>query len=310
MKTKKHPFFYSFLFVFAISLVIGSCKKDTSVTYTGNDAPYYDGIPKVKVENYINRLFIDLIGREPLDAEMIAEEDFLRSNDFSISSREQLITKLQTDTNWIVGDTSYKHAYYNRYYEMCKARVLEAASDEYLVYKGGLAHFSYITDSLAGDTVSMRINLEIENRCYQVVRAQKQYRLGTIEIKDVFARMLYNSAYDQINMNTFNFVNACFDNLLMRAPIQAEFDAGYNMIEYSMSQILFGKSGQNKGDFINVIVNSDEFYEGLVRWSYKTLMAREPSGAETNRHMQSFFSDHNIQKLQKDIMKTDEYANF
>lgn len=306
---KRFSFLFLFIFLFLLILT-PSCKKDTSVLFPDNTAPYYDGIPKVKVQNYINRLFIDLIGREPLDAEMTVEENFLRANDFSIASREQLITKLQTNTDWIEGDTSYKHAYYNRFYELCKARVIEAVSNEEMIGEAGIAAYSALQDSLAGDSVSMSLNLEKRDRYLRVVSCEKQYRLGEIEIAEIFARMVNNGIYDKINMNTFNFVNACFDDLYMRFPTSGEFNAGYDMVEYEIPKILLGRSGQNKGDFINIIVNNDEFYEGIVRWLYVTLMAREPSSAEVNKHMQLFFNDHNVQKLQLDIMKTDEYANF
>ena len=46
-------------------------------------------------------------------------------NDLSVSAREVIIERLQTDTSWIEGDTSYEHAYYQRFYDMSKARVLE-----------------------------------------------------------------------------------------------------------------------------------------------------------------------------------------
>jgi hypothetical protein len=314
MEIGKRFILFTFCSVFLILLLTPSCKKDTAVVYPDNNAPYYHGIPKVKVQNYINRLFIDLIGREPFDAEMAKEETFLRDNDFSVSAREQLIVKLQTDTNWIEGDTSYMHAYYNRFYELCKAKLLEAVTNADLVGNsnggGGEAKGSILEDSLAGDSVMMKIHYEIWMRCLRVVQSEGEYREGKIEISEVIRRMVFCGVYDFINMNTFNFVNATFDNLYMRLPTTNEFNAGYNMIEYSQPQILFGKSGQNKGDYINIMVNTDEFYEGLIRWMYKNLLAREPSTIETNTQMQTFFNDHNVQKLQMDIMKTDEYANF
>ena len=49
-------------------LVLFSCEKD--VLIEDNDAPYCGGVPTVLVEFYVNRVFIDLIGREPFDEEM------------------------------------------------------------------------------------------------------------------------------------------------------------------------------------------------------------------------------------------------
>ena len=74
------------------------------------------------LENYVNRLYIDLIGREPLDDEMERDVLYLRDNDVSFGSRDSLILKLQSDTLFIEGDSSYKKAYFHRTYEMLKVR--------------------------------------------------------------------------------------------------------------------------------------------------------------------------------------------
>ena len=72
--------------IFCFCLVCGflvSCKKDGEII-PDNNAPYYDGIPTVVIENYINRLFIDLIGREPLDVEMVSELAALKAAEMSL----------------------------------------------------------------------------------------------------------------------------------------------------------------------------------------------------------------------------------
>ena len=111
-------------------------------------------------------------------------------------------------------------------------------------------------------------------------------------------------------MNTFNFVNASFDNMFYRFPTEAEFDAGYDMIENNNPAIIFGESGQNKQDYIQILVKSREFYEGLEKWMYNSLMQREPSTQEIMNEMEDFFFDHDVQKVQRHLIRTDEYANF
>ncbi len=300
-----------FLLALLAVVVLNSCKKDPEiVTISGNNAPYYGEIPKVILENYINRIFIDLIGREPLDSEMAAEENTLRSNGISITSREQLITKLQTSTAYIAGDSSYKYAYYNRFYELCKARVLEAASNSVIMEKLGEINFAILSDSIAGDSLNFSLHKRIAKNLTEIMDCEQDYRMDSIEIKDVFAQMVNNGIYDQINMNSFNFINATFSDLFFRFPTSNEFNAAYDMVEYNVPAVLLGTSGQNKGDYIQVLVNSKEFYEGIIRWTYKNLLAREPSTQELYTEMLTFYVDHNVQKLQLKIMRTDEYANF
>jgi hypothetical protein len=111
-------------------------------------------------------------------------------------------------------------------------------------------------------------------------------------------------------MNTFNFLNASFDDLLFRYPTGQEFYQSFDMIEYNLSRILFNSPGQNKGDYIDIITNSAGCYEGLIRWAYITLLAREPVDSEINTLLYTFTIDKNFQKVQEFIMTSDEYANF
>ena len=296
------------LFALLIMAVASSCKKGELVP--DNNAPYYDGIPTVKVQNYVNRLYIDLIGREPLDTEMINDVATLRVENLSMESRDLLITKLQTDTNYIAGDSSYFVAYYQRLYNLFKFRLLEGASDAEIDVYMGLSQNDIFSDSLNGDSLGMqRAKLEVAK--YQRVKAIPfELRSGVIDIRTAYARLLNNGVYDFINMNSFNFVRASFNDLFGRYPTQNEFDNSFAMVDANESRLVLGQPGQNKGDFINILVNSTEFKEGLIRWAYKTFMARDATTAEVNALMQDFNTTLNFPRMQKEILKTDEYANF
>ena len=275
-----------------------------------NTAPYYDKIPSVIVENYVNRLFIDLIGREPLHTEMAKEVHTLKEASLSLTAREKLIRKLQTDTAYLPGDSSYRFAHYNRFYELCKARLLEGASDDYIQEEIGIYQFKALVDSTNGDSLGLAGSKGLINKLKAVINIQRQYRYNQIDINTVYARLLDNAVYDMINMNSFNFVRASFNDLYSRFPTQSEFDASYFMIESDKAGLLFGISGKNKGDYIHILTQSNEFYEGIIRWAYITLLAREPSTAEVYTVMQSFRFDKDIERLMMNIIKTDEYANF
>ena len=285
------------------------CKKDPDLVLD-NDPPYYSEVSDLLIENYINRVYIDQIGREPFDAEMNSERMTLKAADLSFESRQAMIVKLQSNTNFIDGDISYKHAYYNRLYEQGKARFMEAASNAEIGEVMGPIASGILPDSLNGNwegVAERRLQLA---KLQTVLDSEEDYFLAEIGIADMCAAMLNNAVYDEINMNTFNFVNASFDNLFFRFPTNAEFYAGFNMIEYNQPASLMGKSGQNKQEFVDILVNSREFYEGLIIWSYQILLAREPSTAETNQLMIELWMDHDLQKVQRAIMVTDEYAHF
>lgn len=291
------------------TLVGGACKKDPEVI-TGNVAPYYEGVPTVVVEYYVNRLFIDLIGREPLDVEMTAEVAALEAAELSRDARVALVNKLMTNTSFITGDSSLKHAYYQRQYDLFKARCLEGASDAIIDQYIGMAQNAATADSAAGDSAGYQKNKREADKLRAVKSSKIQYREGLIDVRGVFARMVYNGVYDQINMNTFNFVNATFDDLFTRFPTTSEFTVGYDMVESNTPGILFGQGGQNKQDYTAILTGTDEFKEGMVRWCYGTFMAREASTYEVYQAMQGFNSTLDLQRVQRDILVTDEYANF
>ena len=290
-------------------LLFFSCKRDPEIILD-NEAPYYGEIPTILLENYVNRLYIDLIGREPLDDEMLNDVQYLRDANVTIESRDSLIYKLQFDTAYVEGDSSYKFAYFHRTYEMLKVRLLEGASNAYISQDLGNWWNGYVNDSLNNDLLSANKKLLEFNILNAVLESELDYYHGEIGINEVHRRMIYNSVYDKINMNTFNFINAAFDNLLYRYPTQFEFDQTYIMINDNTSQVVLGASGNNKQDFTNIICNSRGFYEGVIIWNYRTLLARDPSAQELDFLMQNLYMDHDMQWVQRRIMETDEYAHF
>ena len=296
-------------YIICFLIVVSSCKKDTLVI-DDNNPPVYSAIPTVLIENYINRIYIDLIGREPLDSEMEIDVQYLRDNDVSIESRDSLIYKLQFDTLYIEGDESYKLAYFHRIYDMVKVRLIEGASNGDISFYMSNHYADYEVDSVAGNLIEAQKHLLKYFRLSAIINSELDYYNNIIDIKEMHKRMIYNSIYDQINMNTFNFVNAAFDNLLFRYPTQNEFNNSYFMIEDNQPFTIFGYSGSNKFDFTNLICDSREFYEGIIQWTYLTMLARIPTSIERDFLMNDFYITTDFQKLQRFIMTTDEYAHF
>lgn len=296
------------------ALLIGSmctvgCRKEVKLI-EGNVAPHYDGVSSVQVRNYVNRLFIDLIGREPLDVEMDARVSYLRAHDLSMAARQQVVGMLMTGADPIAGDSSYRHAYYRRQYELYKARCLEGASDE--VIDGFIANAAQaaLADSLSGNAQGLTESQSELQKLLRLKAVQVDYREGSIGIAEVMKRMVFNAVYDEIHMNSFNFINATFDNLLFRYPTGTEFNAAYAMVEQDQPAILFGQGGQNKAEYATILTGSTECHEGLIRWCYLTFLGREPSTYEAYQATTALMADGDFQRAQRDILTSDEYAGF
>ena len=80
--------------LFFVILLFFSCKKDPPII-SDIDPPNYSEIPTILLENYGNRIYIDLLGREPFDSEMENDVQYLRDNDVGIEYRDSLLIKLQ-----------------------------------------------------------------------------------------------------------------------------------------------------------------------------------------------------------------------
>lgn len=298
------------LLVLVFSTVFMSCKDDASKNFDNNTPLSPHRISTIKIEGYVNRLFIDLVGRSPLEAELATETDALKEANLSKEARETLITKLQSDTTPVIGDSSYAIAYNQRLYDIMKSRMCEGAEDgEFMRYVGN-ANFSLTVARLNGDSIGVFRALEIIERNKSVPDGKYDFRNGDITINELFARMMDNNVYDNINMNTFNFVNASFDDLFFRFPTQVEFNTAYEIIDKNVTGSLLGGFASTKSEYCKLLTECDEFYEGLIRWTYITLMGRDATSQEVANHFDGLIVHKDFKQLQKEILILDEYADF
>lgn len=288
--------------------IFSSCKKDSKIS--DNTAPDYYGVSTIKVKNYINRIFIDLTGREPLDTEMDSLVVVLEANNLKFSTREAIIFSLQNDTTTQSNGDNFKELFYANLYEQQKARFLEGIPDFEIAQRMGNAYTAARNDSLTGNMLGYFWNKEQGDIYADVHTSDTAFLNGSISFNEMCRRMCYNGIYDIINMNSFNYVNAVFDNLFYRFPTTDEFNASYNMVEFDQADLLFGKPGSNKYDFSKIAVNSKEFNDGLVTWVYRSYLSRFPTTQETFIYSNHYSTNSNISYIIREVMKTDEYANF
>jgi len=308
MRTTLH-FMRRLTYIFIAILSFSSCKKEKEV-FENNDPPPYEGISTLQVENYVNRLFIDLIGREPLDTEMIEEVSVLEAGGLNAESRRFLINKLQKNSDTIPGDSSYFIAYNKKLYEDTKARLLEGVSDNFIGQKFNLYEAYAYADSINENFLGYEINKAIALRLKNIINSQYAYRANEITIQNVYALMLNNTIYDDINMNTFNFINASFDNLFYRFPTNAEFNQAFPIIEDNTPGQIFGEVAQNKAEYLQILTSSNEYKEGLVTWAFLSLLTRDPFSNERFDLVNQFTDDNDLTEIQLRILITDEYAGF
>jgi hypothetical protein len=290
-------------------LTLSACT-DELVVIDGNTPYSTFNISDIKIANYVNRLYIDLIGREPLDDELTLTVDALKAGGLKREVRDSIIRVLTTDTTYRENEFSYKAAYVQNLYNLAKVRCLEGSSDGDINLRIGVLRFGALQDSLEGNWDGFYEKQNQIRRNQAVIDSRPALYDGLITYHQMYAFMIDNTVYDQINMNTFNYVRATFDQLCWRLPTEQEFNAGFDMIQFNETEELFGELGSNKNDYIRILTESNEMLEGMVIWAFQVFLSRPPSPGEVVTLLPEYNSTKDINRLIAQILVTDEYANF
>jgi hypothetical protein len=293
-----------------ILLVLFSCTESTNVRVEPNKLPKYSGVSTIRIENYIQRMFIDLLGREATEFERTSFSLQLKNAALHDSCRHRLVKQLMFDKGFRVGDSSYRHAFSQRIYDISKARFLEGASDPSINQFIGNLDFAIQVARLNGDSIGVYRYVDAKSQYFQVLNSRFQFFIQKKDYRNMCAAMMNNSIYDDINMNSFNYINAVFDNCLMRKPTQNEFDRSYQIIEKNLPAEIFSRWASNKNEYCEAVVQSDAFHEAQIRWFFYVLIQREPTTAEVSALFYPFYATHNIETIIEEIITKDEYAQF
>jgi hypothetical protein len=282
---------------------ISGCSPEPLVV-DNNPVPPYEGVPTVLVDAYITRVFIDLIGREPLVIELENERAALRAGALSMDSRQELVTRLMGS------DPEYLPLYDRKLTDDMAGRFLNGFSQEAMEAQIETNLAMATQDSLQGNIIAYLYWTDEALRMERTKMASAEYRANTINWREVSRRYCDNIFYDEINMNSFNFVNATFDDLFGRYPTEAEFEQAYAAVEFNAPSILFGTAISNASEYLQALVGNGEFDESAVRWWAERLLVRSITDAEMVSWKQTVGANVDIRALQALLITSDEYADF
>ena len=159
--------------------------------------------------------------------------------ELSTLCRDSIVYDLQWDTTYRVGDSSYRHAYIQRVYNLLKFNYVEGASDPEIGQKLGNLRFAINVSRLNGDSVRVKQCLAEAQKYENILRWKYNYRKANSTYPALCGYLMYNGVYDVINMGSFNFVNAAFDDVLGRNPTKQEFDAAYAVVDKNEPTLVF-----------------------------------------------------------------------
>jgi len=205
-------------------LIISSCTKIEDVIVGGNTHPTDPTIENTVIENYVNKLYISTIGREPTTSEFDTNFETLRGADLSQESREAVIAEILN-----------KEEYYNNLFKIESANILNGVDTAMINERFDL--YKYFLMNASGFD-SIYIGYEFE-RLSVLKQALPDFNAGIITNTELYKRMVNNNFFDEINMGTENFVVAMFQHFLLRYPTGAEVENAKTMVDDGNATVFF-----------------------------------------------------------------------
>tara|TARA_R110000868_G_scaffold237867_1_gene492446 strand:+ start:59 stop:994 length:936 start_codon:yes stop_codon:yes gene_type:complete len=282
------------LFFFSLALIVASgCKKD-EIIIDDNTAPPDSTISTLIVENYVTKCYISLLGREPNAQEETDAIATLKNGNMSVASR-----KLVLDEILLFPEYRTKVLEYNSIKllnGLLDVAVLQEQIDTYTFIQQQ-PEYAYLYDEIQAIIDNLVVLRDTPTAFVD----------GDFGMQEMHRRLVSNDIYDQINMGSFNFVLSMFNNFLYRDPTGDEHESGITMVDGFVA-VLFYETANSKEDFIDIFLGSDDYFEGQVRELCARYLFREPTSAEQGYHSVRYRESGNYERLQKDILSTDEFA--
>ncbi len=284
--------FKKLIFSVCAICLLASCSKEEEEFIAGNVAPPDETIESVTISNYVQKLYISLLGRKPTDAEKANDIEGLTTSSLSIDSREAVVKSISSKSDYIDNE-----------YSILRTDVLNGADSAAFAGAKFVMEFSL---TLTVNPLELDFWNDELSRIQPLIDLEANLNNGSKSLIDAHKIVVYNYIYDQINMGAENFVISLFQNFLFRNPTEAELESGKSMYN-DVSGTLFTISGKTRVELLDVFFGSLEYYEGQVRANYLRFLYREPTDNEIALLATQYQIDKDYNAIQKYILSSDEY---
>ena len=279
------------LFLFLV-LIISSCTKIEDIIVGDNTLPPDYTIENTTIENYINKLYISTIGREPTEAEFTTDFNLLRNANLSQKSREIVIDGILN-----------KSEYSFNLFTLESANILNSVDTAMINERiSSYQQFLLVTTNFL-DSIYVANELE---RMLTFQNSLTAFYLGTTTITELYRAMANNIFFDEINMGTENFVVAMFQHFLSRYPTDSELESAKDMVD-DKNATLFFETGNGKNDFLDIFFTSNEYFTGQTNILFNRYLFRNPSSEESVNYSLDYINTGDYKSLQKRILSSEEF---
>ena len=279
------------LFLFLL-LIISSCTKIEDIIVGDNTLPPDYTIENTTIENYINKLYISTIGREPTEAEFTTDFNLLRNANLFQKSREIVIDGILN-----------KSEYSFNLFTLESANILNSVDTAMINERiSSYQQFLLVTTNFL-DSIYVANELE---RMLSFQNSLTAFYLGTTTITELYRAMANNIFFDEINMGTENFVVAMFQHFLSRYPTDSELESAKDMVD-DKNATLFFETGNGKNDFLDIFFTSNEYFTGQTNILFNRYLFRNPSSEESVNYSLDYINTGDYKSLQKRILSSEEF---
>ncbi|HCS20498.1 MAG TPA: hypothetical protein DIW47_08050 [Bacteroidetes bacterium] len=280
------------LLLLAMALLMLSCTKEEIRVIDGNQAPADSSISQLTIDNYINRIYIGLVGRKALDAEFLAAQALFVADPASKAAREQLIDQIQNTAEYRI-NVAYR----------AKLDLIQGIDSAIMI-----RDYQLLLLQLQDTSLNFIKPLLEENkvRMEKLILASVHFMQDSIDVVELHRRYIDNPYYDQINMGTENFVVSMFQHFLDRYPSGQELNNGKTMVDGANSSI-FLETGAGKADFIQIFFNSESYAEGQVHAVANQFLFRKATQDEVLLLALPYLQNHDLGAIQRYFLSSDLY---
>ena len=279
------------LFLFLV-LLISSCTKIEDIIVGDNTLPPDYTIENTTIENYINKLYISTIGREPTEAEFTTDFNLLRNANLSQKSREIVIDGILNKSEYSFNLFTLESANILNSVDTAKINERISSYQQFLLVTTNFLDSIYVANEL--------------ERMLSFQNSLTAFYLGTTTITELYRAMANNIFFDEINMGTENFVVAMFQHFLSRYPTDSELESAKDMVD-DKNATLFFETGNGKNDFLDIFFTSNEYFTGQTNILFNRYLFRNPSSEESVNYSLDYINTGDYKSLQKRILSSDEF---
>ena len=279
------------LFLFLV-LLISSCTKIEDIIVGDNTLPPDYTIENTTIENYINKLYISTIGREPTEAEFTTDFNLLRNANLSQKSREIVIDGILNKSEYSFNLFTLESANILNSVDTAKINERISSYQQFLLVTTNFLDSIYVANEL--------------ERMLTFQNSLTAFYLGTTTITELYRAMANNIFFDEINMGTENFVVAMFQHFLSRYPTDSELESAKDMVD-DKNATLFFETGNGKSDFLDIFFTSNEYFTGQTNILFNRYLFRNPSSEESVNYSLDYINTGDYKSLQKRILSSEEF---